>query len=247
VQDAVIRTAVSTTTEYTVRDQERMKLASNYFGWQRRITLPHLGKRVVEIGCGVGNFTRHLLDREHVTGIDVVPECVASHRKNFSGYAHVRSSVQDVSDLKFLELRNVRPDSIVCLNVLEHIDDHITALRHMCAILPEGGRAVLIVPAFEALYGPIDGMLGHFRRYSKKSFLNAAQQAGFVAERMYYMNSVGFFGWWVNAHILKRTEQSEAQIAMFDSRIVPLLEPLENVVKPPFGQSLFAVLVKNRA
>jgi hypothetical protein len=64
---------------------------------------------------------------------------------------------------------------------------------------------------------------------------------------MHYLNSVGFFGWWVNAHVLKRTEQSESQIKLFDSKIVPLLEPLENLVKPPFGQSLFAVLVKRPA
>ncbi len=243
----MIRTAVSTTAEYTVRDQQRMQLASNYFDWQRRNTLAHIGTRVVEIGCGVGNFTRHLLDREHVTGIDIVPECIASHRENFRDYSHIHSLVQDVLDPGFSELRKVRPDSVVCLNVLEHIGDHVGALRQMHSILPEGGRAVLIVPAFEALYGPIDAMLGHYRRYSKKSFLQAAREAGFDAKQMYYMNSVGFFGWWVNAHILKRTEQSEAQIRLFDSRIVPILEPVENAVKPPFGQSLFAVLQKNRA
>jgi SAM-dependent methyltransferase len=242
----MVRTAVSTTAEYTVRDQQRMRLASNYFDWQRRITLPHLGKRVVEIGCGMGNFTKHLLDREEVTGIDIVSECIDGHRRNFRNYPNVHSSVLDVLDPQFLELRKLQPDSVVCLNVLEHIGDDLKALQQMAAILPEGGRAVLIVPAFEALYGPIDALLGHFRRYSKKSLISTARQAGFTAERMYYMNSVGFFGWWVNAHILKRTEQSDAQIALFDSKIVPILEPLENAVKPPFGQSLFAVLAKTR-
>jgi 2-polyprenyl-3-methyl-5-hydroxy-6-metoxy-1,4-benzoquinol methylase len=242
----MIRTAVSTTAEYTILDQERMKLASNYFDWQRRITLPHLGRRVLEIGCGMGNFTKHLADREHVVGIDVVEECIAAHRTNLGAHPHVHSLVMDVVDPRFLELENFHPDSIVCLNVLEHIGDDLQALRHMCAILPEGGHAVLIVPAFEALYGPIDRMLGHFRRYSKKSLRQTADAAGFAAESMHYMNSVGFFGWWVNAHILKRTEQSESQIALFDSKIVPLLEPLENFVKPPFGQSLFAVLVKRQ-
>src|ERR1700694_2431607 len=185
----MIRTAVGTTAEYTILDQERMKLASNYFAWQRRMTLPHLGSRVLEIGCGMGNFTRHLVDREQVVGIDLVAECVAVHQMNLGAHPHVHSLVMDVLDPRFLELKKFRPDSIVCLNVLEHISDDLRALRHMCAVLPAGGRAVLIVPAFDALYGPIDGMLGHFRRYSKRSFLKAAQQAGFVAERMYYMNS----------------------------------------------------------
>jgi SAM-dependent methyltransferase len=243
----MIRNAASTTPEYTILDQERMKLASNYFDWQRRMTLPHLGRRVLEIGCGMGNFTRHLVDREQVVGIDVVEECVAVHQTNLGAHPHVHSLVMDVLDSRFLELEKYRPDSIVCLNVLEHISDDLQALRHMCAILPEGGRAVLIVPAFEALYGPIDTLLGHYRRYSRRALREAAQRAGLLAESMHYMNSVGFFGWWVNAHILRRTEQSESQIALFDSRIVPLLEPLENFLKPPFGQSLFAVLVKRRA
>jgi hypothetical protein len=87
-------------------------------------------------------------------------------------------------------------------------------------------------------------MLGHYRRYSKKSLRKTAEQAGFKAEKLRYMNSIGSFGWWVNSHILKRTEQSESQIAFFDAKIVPVLAALEKWVEPPFGQSLFAVLIK---
>jgi hypothetical protein len=117
----------------------------------------------------------------------------------------------------------------------------------MAAVLPVGGRIVLIVPAFPSLYGPIDGLLGHYRRYSKKSLREGAERAGLIPESLRYMNSVGFFSWWFNAHILKRTEQSESQILFFDSTIVPLLASVENRVRPPFGQSLFAVLVKGSA
>lgn len=85
------------------------------------------------------------------------------------------------------------------------------------------------------------------RRYSRKSLREVAERAGLIPERLRYMNSVGFFNWWVNAHILKRTEQSTSQILFFDSTIVPLLASVENRVRPPFGQSLFAVLVKGSA
>ncbi len=74
----------------------------------------------------------------------------------------------------------------------------------MAAVLPAGGRIVLIVPAFQALYGPIDGLLGHYRRYSKKSLREVAERAGVIPERLRYMNFVGFFSWWFNSHILKR-------------------------------------------
>ena len=235
---------VSTTAEYTFRDQERMKLAVQYFDWQRRLALPELGQRVLEIGCGMGNFTKHLVQREMVVGIDIVSECIEEHRKNMAPHGHVQSMVKNILDPTFLELRDLAPDSIVCLNVLEHISDDLKALQHMHAILPSGGRAVLMIPAFQALYGPIDGMLGHYRRYTRGSMKKVAEEAGFKAEKLRYINSVGFFGWWVNSHIFKKTEQSDSQIKFFDSKIVPALSRFEDKVELPFGQSLFAVLVK---
>jgi SAM-dependent methyltransferase len=241
------RTAVSTTAEYTIRDQERMKLAGNYFDWQRRMTLPHLGRRVLEIGCGMGNFTQHLVDREMVVGIDVVDDCVTEHRKRLGHYPNIVCLNRDVLDPSFAELREYRPDSVVCLNVLEHISDDFLALRHMHSVLPAGGRAVLIVPASEALYGLIDAKLGHYRRYSKKSLREVAGRAGFEAFRLRYMNFIGYFGWWANSHVFKRTEQSTAQIVFFDSKIVPVQAKIEDRIEPPFGQSLFCVFVKSQA
>jgi hypothetical protein len=103
---------------------------------------------------------------------------------------------------------------------------------------------VLLVPAFPALYGPIDSNLGHYRRYSRGSLNRLADSAGLRIRKAHYMNAAGFFGWWVNSHILRRTAQSERQIEIFDRYLVPLMSRLEGMVQPPFGQSLFAVLGK---
>jgi SAM-dependent methyltransferase len=231
------------TAEYTVRDQERMRFAQNYFDWQARLVLPHVGERVIEIGCGLGNFTRYLLDREMVVGIDVEPACAEQWQAEFPGHDNLVGGAMDVTESAFLELAQYRPDTIVCLNVLEHVQDHVSALRHMHQVLPKGGRALLIVPAFEALYGPIDHNLGHYRRYSKTPFTELAQSLGF-RPTLRYMNLVGCIGWWVNAKLLRRTEQSEDQIRFFDQTIVPMLSRIENAIEPPFGQSIFAVLEK---
>jgi SAM-dependent methyltransferase len=239
-----MKRAATTTAEYTVRDQERMKNATRYFEWQFRMAEGQLGRRVLEIGCGLGNFTRHLMDRDLVVGIDVEEECIAQRRANFAGCPNLVSMCLDVQDREFLSLRKYRPDSVACLNVLEHVKDDTLALAHMCSVLSPGGKAVLIVPAFESLYGPIDERLGHFRRYSKRSMARAAAQAGFRVETLRYMNSIGFFGWWVNAHILKKDEQSSAQIAFFDSFLVPVMSKFERLMEPPVGQSIFVVLVK---
>jgi SAM-dependent methyltransferase len=233
---------VRATTEYTLRDQELMRAAERYFAWQSRIAGQELGRRVVEVGCGVGNFTRHLLDRELVVALDVEAGCVAQLGRNLGQPANVVARVLDVVDPSFVELREWGVDSVVCLNVLEHVEDDLLALRNMAAVLPPGGRAVLIVPALEALYGPIDEKLGHYRRYSKKRIRELAAAAGFEVKRLRYMNSVGGVGWWVNARILKRSAQSPGQIRVFDRMVVPVLEWVEERVAPPWGQSLLVVL-----
>jgi SAM-dependent methyltransferase len=232
--------------EYTVRDQEGMRLAQNYFEWQARLAEPHLGRRVLEIGCGLGNFTRHLLDRELVIGIDVEPACVEAWRSAFPESANLMGFAMDVLDSAFLDLKRHQPDTIVCLNVLEHIEEDKRALEQMHAVLPPGGRALLIVPAFESLYGPIDRNLGHFRRYSKENLRRLSESVGFRTMARFF-NAAGLVGWWVNAKILKRTEQSQSQIRWFDRMIVPALSRVEAVAAPPFGQSIFAVLEKPAA
>jgi SAM-dependent methyltransferase len=233
---------VSPSAEYTVRDQERMRLAERYFEWQADLAAAAVGRRVVEIGCGLGNFTRHLLDRDLVIATDIEPACTERLAARYPDRANLVIQTIDVMDPAFLSLARRQPDSVVCLNVLEHVEDDALALRHMHSILPPGGKVVLIVPAFESLYGPIDRLVGHFRRHSKRSIRRLAAATGFRPTTLRYMNTVGFFGWWVNSHILRRTEQSESQIRVFDRYFVPLLRPLETALPPPFGQSLFVVL-----
>ncbi|HWE50129.1 MAG TPA: class I SAM-dependent methyltransferase [Bryobacteraceae bacterium] len=226
---------------YNLEDQERMSRAKNYFAWQSRLVLPELGQRVVEIGCGIGNFTQNLLDRESIVAIDIEAGCIERLRQRFPGqpnlHAFVREAGAGLDDLK-----TFRPDSVICLNVLEHIGDDDATLRNMAAILPPGGAIVLIVPAFQALHGPIDRNLGHHRRYSRESISRMAADSGLHVRKMHYINFPGFFGWWMNAHILRREAQSAAQIEVFDRWIVPVISRVESVVHPPFGQSLFCVL-----
>lgn len=229
---------------YTIEDQQRMTRATNYFAWQHALVARELGQRVLEIGCGIGNFTRLLLDREAVLAIDAEPCCIDRLRERFPGQRNLRSLACDVSSPEFSSLAEFRPDSCVCLNVLEHVENDREALCRMARVLVPGGVAVLIAPAFPALYGPIDKLLGHYRRYTLASFGALAESAGFRVRHARYLNAVGFFGWWINAHILKRSAQSALQIEFFDRCIVPVASRAENLLHPPFGQSLFVVLEK---
>jgi SAM-dependent methyltransferase len=234
----------STTDEYTLLDQRLMSKATRYFAWQAQVAKQHLGRRVIETGCGTGNFTRHLTDRDLVIGMDVVEECVERTRTRFAGHRNMQFRYLDVQDPEFLGLKSLRPDSIVCLNVLEHVRDERLALQHMHHVLVPGGRAVFLLPAFESLYGPIDRNLGHFRRYSKRKWRAMAEETGFRVIQLRYFNLIGFFGWWTNAHVFHRQELSKWQIALFDHVGVPMLSRLEKLVEPPVGQSIFTVIEK---
>ena len=78
-------------TSYTLEDQERMTRAENYFAWQHRLVTRELGQRVIEIGCGIGNFTRLLLDREAVVAVDIEPGCVARLKQRFPDRSNLRA------------------------------------------------------------------------------------------------------------------------------------------------------------
>jgi len=228
---------------YKLDDQERMSHAKSYFAWQARLVTREIGRRVIEVGCGVGNFTGALLDRDAVLALDKEPGCIEEIKRRCALHPNLRTLICDVDTLNEQrpELAGFAADSCVCLNVLEHIADDATALRAMASLLIPGGVIVLLVPAFPALYGPIDRNLGHYRRYTLDSLTRLAAETGLRVHKTHYVNCAGFFGWWLNSHILKRETQSEKQIATFE-RLVPALSWLEGITRPPCGQSLFAVL-----
>jgi SAM-dependent methyltransferase len=130
-------------------------------------------------------------------------------------------------------------DTVVALNVIEHIAEDIEAMRSIAAMLQPGGRSVILVPALEGLYGSLDRELGHVRRYTRRSLTDRMQQAGFRVEHIFYFNLVGTLGWWVNARIRKTPRIPLSQLRYFDA-MVPALS-LEDYLTLPFGQSVIAI------
>jgi ubiquinone/menaquinone biosynthesis C-methylase UbiE len=227
---------------YNVEDQQRMSPAKNYFAWQSRLVKREIGTRVIEVGCGIGNFTETILDHEAVLGIDVDAGCVARFRRRFQACPNLGARVCNVANDEFLALCDFRAESCVALNVLEHIKDDRSALGRMARVVRPGGSIVLLVPAFASLYGPIDRNLGHFRRYERRAIRELAQSLNLQVARLSFVNLIGFFGWLINARVLKLQAQSENQIAAFDRWIVPSMSRIEELIPPPLGQSLLVVL-----
>ena len=227
-----------------VSDLEIMSRAYNYRHWMYRRIAPFIGQRVLEIGAGIGNFTSLLLDRELVVATDNHAPCIEYMRAHFGPRLKVPPRRLDIAGEVDSKLGEYKFDTIVCLNVLEHIEDDVRALREMNALLSSGGRLVLLVPAFRFLYGSVDRALGHHRRYTKKDLLPAMRRGGFEIERAFYMNVVGMAGWFWNNRVIKRVEESAGQIGVFDRFVAPWAERIERPVAPPFGLSLIAVGVK---
>jgi SAM-dependent methyltransferase len=229
---------------YILADLEMMAQARNYFAWQRRLIAPHLGRRVLDVGCGVGNLTGRLLDREAVIAVDKDPECIARLTRRHGHRSSLVAVVADATAPEFAALARFGADSCLCANVLEHIWDHRKALGAMVEAIAPRGTVVLLVPAFQALYGPIDANVGHYRRYSRRALVDLAESAGLRIEAVRCVNLPGLIGWWLNARVFRKQAQSERQIAFFDRYLVPAVSLIENLVPPPLGQSLLLVARK---
>lgn len=224
-----------------VEIQRSLEVASNYNTWIAEQVGSHVGARVLDAGCGSGNLTRLLLDRELVVAVDVWPEFVEAMTVGFGDAGNLAVHRFDLSDPGLpAALARYRLDSAFCVNVLEHVEDDAAALANLAAAIEPGGPIFLLVPAFPALYGEHDRADHHFRRYTKRSLAETVAPLPLEIERSYYMNLPGFFAWFVLVRLMRRRLNEEA-IGLYD-RLIPAIRRVETSVKPPFGQSLVAVL-----
>jgi SAM-dependent methyltransferase len=222
-----------------------MAAARRYFAWQARLIKPALGSRIIEVGCGTGNFTAHLWDCPAVLATDASAEMVRRTQARIAGIETISAERVDLMSPDFSALRDWNSDSCVALNVLEHIKDDGTAVKQMASVLAPGGRLALFVPASPKLYGTLDSSLGHVRRYTKKRLTMLADGAGLAIESVRRVNWVGFFAWWVNAKLLRFNELPAGQIRAFDDWVMPWLESMEHALEPPIGQSLLLIARKD--
>lgn len=214
-----------------------------YLAWQLDQFRPCLGRRVLEIGCGVGGILSLLGPRECIYGIDVDPEVLAYARERFRDRPECRFAVADLgalSEAQLALLEAQRFDTILCINVLEHVRDDIGALCTLERLLVPGGTLALLVPAHLALYGAYDRVDGHWRRYDKAYLRTILSHTRLRPLRLHYFNAVGALGWFVQYRWLRKTVHDQSHFGLMN-RLLPILRPLESWLKPPFGLSLVAV------
>jgi SAM-dependent methyltransferase len=209
--------------------------ADGYNEWMFAKIRPYLGRRVIEIGSGIGNFTGALLSTqpEEIVVTDTSAAYLQRLRDRLDGSGAIGTVVWDLNDPPAPKLREFG-DAAVCLNVLEHIPDDLTAMRNIYASLAPGGRIIALVPAKQWLFGSLDVHLGHCRRYEKEELEQKIARSGFDIETTMWMNALGMAGWFVNARILKRQTIPVGQIRSFE-RLVPTARVLDDWATPLVG------------
>jgi glycosyltransferase involved in cell wall biosynthesis len=205
---------------------QSMRRARGLNRWILAQFQPYLGQRVLEAGAGIGNFTELLLDRERLICLDNDPLYVEMANWRLGHLENVRTLQRDLADpATYAELQPERIDTIVCLNVLEHIAPDEQVLRAYHEVLEPGGHAIILVPAHPSLYSPCDEALGHVRRYTQSELHTKMQTAGFEIVMMEEFNRMGVPGWWLNKQMGRR-DLNPRQMRLFEL-LLPLAKGME--------------------
>jgi SAM-dependent methyltransferase len=212
--------------------------ASNYLRWLVDLCAPYLGQNVLEVGSGLGDLTERFAEGDRkVHATDLSDQFLEALRARFAGSQNVTVERLDVTEIE----AEAAYDTIVMMNVLEHIEDDPAALRSLRRALIERGRLIVYVPAFMLLYSRFDREIGHYRRYRRPQLRSQFEAAGMRVVESRYVNSLAAPGWFVYCRLLGRESSDQVTVSACDRIVVPAVRRLEDRVRPPFGLSLLVV------
>ena len=219
-----------------------MSDARNYMGWILDSFRRELRAPVLEIGVGHGSYAEALRELGEYVGLDIDRESIAAAKQRFPDLPF---HAADITQQTVVELAGEGHfNTVVCLNVIEHIPDHEGAVANLAAVLAKGGHLVIVVPALSALYNDLDRLAGHIRRYRTIELRELFAKAGLETVRSDYFNPIGGLGWLANRLVRHNSLNDTAvngQIALFDKWAVPVSRAIDPVTRRFFGQSVVAI------
>jgi SAM-dependent methyltransferase len=228
---------------YVSTELHALAEAKNYYRWVIRQFAPFTGKRVIEVGAGIGTFAQSLLNHVPVSELVLVEpsdNLFPLLQRRFAEDPRVK-----IVHGYFQPITSpATADSIVLVNVLEHIAEDQAFLNDAYATLIPGGTLLLLVPALPRIYGSLDQAFGHYRRYTKTSLASKLHGAGFGIIRLAYINLLGIAGWFFTGRVLRRMTLQSRYVRWYDQWVIPWLSRLEGRWEPPCGQSLIVIARK---
>ena len=192
---------------------ESMNQAAWYNKWTLDKFKQNLIGKILEVGCGIGNFTQTLTHYGQVWAIDINKNYIKQTQMLVRKKASVGFGDIEKGEYFF---KNERFDSIVCVNVLEHIQNDNQAIKNLSKLLKTEGTLILLIPAYSFLFGEIDRSIGHFRRYEKKDIVNKLTAQGFKITKIRPLNLLGAIGWFISGKILKNKTVDQSKIKIFN-------------------------------
>ncbi|HEY8473160.1 MAG TPA: class I SAM-dependent methyltransferase [Natronosporangium sp.] len=216
---------------------EDLRGARHYRRWLVRLVSPYLGTDPIEIGSGIGDYAAELAPgRRSYTATEPDPDRFRLLAGRFDGDPVVR-----VRQLALPADETGDHTAVVMLNVLEHIADDVAALRCAGELVRPGGAVVVFVPAFNGAMSRFDRLIGHHRRYTRRTLRAALTEAGLTIDRLHYVNSVGLISWFLLMRCGRMIPRDGLPLRCYDATVIRAVSWLERFVRPPFGQSVFAV------
>lgn len=208
----------------------RLNRAPRFTKWMADTIRPYLGERVLEIGAGIGNLTANLVPRKEYWASDVNPHYLEKLKKMQQTRPYLQVQYTDAMAGETYPAESF--DSVICLNVVEHLDDDVAALKNIRGTLNRNGRAIILVPNGPGLYGSLDKVLGHHRRYTEAQLAEACGRAGFRVEKVLKFNRIGAPGWWWNGKVLKKNTFGFWQIKLLNT-LVPMVRRIDRFLPFP--------------
>jgi glycosyltransferase involved in cell wall biosynthesis len=218
----------------------RLSRAPRFNAWMADTIRKYCGNAVLEIGSGSGNLTRRLIPRTRYVASDINPHYLEALEATLGDRPYLQTSYCDVTDITSFPRADQGFDTVVCLNVIEHVESDRTALSNIRSVLADGGKAIILVPQGQWNFGTLDTVLGHYRRYSRESLEQAATSAGFIVKEIFEFNRIGTPAWFLNGRILRRRTFGLVQIWMLD-KLMPFFRLIDRLLPWP-ALSLIAVL-----
>jgi glycosyltransferase involved in cell wall biosynthesis len=226
--------------EYGSEILARLNRAPRFTRWMADTIRPYLGERVLEIGAGIGNLTANLIPRSTYFATDINPQYLDRLEKLQHSRPYLNVHFTDATVEESYPAQEF--DTIICLNVIEHLKDDEGALRNIRTRMTKLGRAIILVPNNPGLYGSLDRVLGHYRRYTQEQLTVTCQRAGFRVEKVLKFNRIGSPAWWWNGKALKRTTFGLWQLKVLNA-LLPLIRPIDRFL--PFAALSWIVILRS--